>query len=84
MPTEGGATHQIVRRLARISHTIFARSSRFVRRFANVFRGVLAGGVRKTRAELGFSWLRLTFGHQRVTRSLKLFCGRLGSSHGAT
>ena len=42
--------------LARISHAIFARSSRFARRFANVFRGVLAGGVRKTRAELGFSW----------------------------
>jgi uncharacterized membrane protein YphA (DoxX/SURF4 family) len=40
--------------LARNSHTIFARSSRFARRFADVFRGARVGGVGSTRAELGF------------------------------
>jgi hypothetical protein len=40
--------------LAQNSHTIFARSSRFARRFANVFRGAVVGGVRSTRAALGF------------------------------
>jgi len=40
--------------LAQNSHTIFARWSRFARRFANVFRSALVGGVGSTRAELGF------------------------------
>ena len=40
--------------LAQNSHTVFARSSRFARRFANVSRGALVGGVGSTRAELGF------------------------------